>query len=58
MEFKEFDSISLALEFVESVKSKNESSLSALEIINPQVAEYLSLNKKYYVLVEYENPEI
>ena len=58
MEFKEFDSISLALEFVESVKNKNESSLSALEIINPQVAEYLSLNKKYYVLVEYENPEI
>jgi hypothetical protein len=37
--FKNFDNLDNALMFVESVKSKKNSELSALEIINPQVSQ-------------------
>jgi len=53
--FKDFDNLDNALMFVESVKSKKNSELSALEIINPQVSQAVWLENKYYVIVEYEN---
>ncbi|MBQ7616813.1 hypothetical protein IJS64_02230 [bacterium] len=55
MEFKDFENVKEALAYVIDVKSKNTSDLSALELLSPQVAEYLNLEKKYYILVEYEN---
>ena len=57
MEFKGFENVKEALAYVMDVKSKNTSDLSALELLSPQVAEYLNLEKKYYILVEYENEE-
>jgi hypothetical protein len=39
LNFKSFDNLDNALMFVESVKSKKNSELSALEIINPQVSQ-------------------
>ena len=53
--FKNFDNLDNALMFVESVKSKKNSELSALEIINPQVSQAVWLENKYYLIVEYEN---
>jgi len=55
LNFKSFDNLDNALMYVKSIRDKKNSDLSALEIINPQVAEYVKLDKKYYVLVEYEN---
>ena len=55
LNFKSFDNLDNALMYVKSIRDKKNSDLSALEIINPQVAEYIKLDKKYYVLVEYEN---
>ena len=55
LNFKSFDNLDNALMYVKSIKDKKNSNLSALEIINPQAAEYVKLDKKYYVLVEYEN---
>ena len=55
LNFKSFDDLDNALMYVKSIKDKKNPDLSALEIINPQVAEYVKLDKKYYVLVEYEN---
>ena len=55
LNFKSFDNLDNALMYVKSIRDKKNPDLSALEIINPQVAEYIKLNKKYYVLVEYEN---
>ena len=53
--FKDFDLLQDAIKYVDNIKNKKNSDLSALEIINPQVAEYVWLEGKYYVLVEYEN---
>lgn len=55
IDFESFNSISDALNYVKEIKETKDESLSALEIINPQVAGYLNLEKKYYILVEYEN---
>ena len=53
--FRDFDKLDNALLFVDSIKDKKNLELSALEIINPQVAKTIWLGNKYYVLVEYEN---
>ena len=53
--FKNFDNLDNTLMFVESIKSKKNPELSALEIINPQVAQTIWLENKYYVIAEYEN---
>jgi len=53
--FRDFDKLDNALLFVNSIKDKKNPELSALEIINPQVAKTVWLEDKYYVLVEYEN---
>jgi len=53
--FRDFDKLDNALLFVNSIKDKKNLELSALEIINPQVAKTVWLEDKYYVLVEYEN---
>ena len=53
--FKEFLNLYNAVLYVKAVKDKNNYDLSALEIINPQVAKTIWLEDKYYVLIEYEN---
>lgn len=53
--FKEFLNLYNAVLYVKAVKDKNNYDLSALEIINPQVAKTVWLEDKYYVLIEYEN---
>lgn len=53
--FKEFYNLYNAVLYVKAVKDKNSYDLSALEIINPQVAKTIWLENKYYVLIEYEN---
>ena len=53
--FKEFYNLYNAVLYVKAVKDKNNYDLSALEIINPQVAKTIWLEDKYYVLIEYEN---
>ena len=53
--FKSFENLDSALDYVKWIKSNNNSDLSALEIINPQVAQTIWLENKYYILVEYEN---
>lgn len=58
IDFESFDNIKEALKYVNDIKERKEGNLTALEIINPQVAWYLNLEKKYYILSEYENNEI
>jgi glycolate oxidase len=58
IDFESFDNIKEALKYVNDIKERKEGNLTALEIINPQVAWYLNLEKKYYILAEYENNEI
>ena len=53
--FRDFDKLDNALIFVNSIREKKNLELSALEIINPQVAKTVWLEDKYYILVEYEN---
>ena len=53
--FKEFHNLYNAVLYVKSVTNKNNYDLSALEIINSQVAKTIWLEDKYYVLIEYEN---
>lgn len=53
--FRDFDKLDNTLMFVDSVRKKNNPELAALEIINPQVAQTIWLDSKYYILVEYEN---
>ena len=56
LNFKSFDNLDNALMYVKSIRDKKNPELSALEIINPQVAKTVWLEGKYYVLIEYENP--
>ena len=58
MEFKSFVSIQEALDYVHSLKNEYNNIISALEIINPQVAEFLGYEKKYYVLAEFEDSSV
>ena len=53
--FKEFLNLYNAVLYIKSVRDKKNYDLSALEIINPQVAKTIWLEDKYYVLIEYEN---
>ena len=53
--FKEFLNLYNAVLYIKSVRDKKNYDLSALEIINPQVAKTVWLEDKYYVLIEYEN---
>ena len=53
--FKEFYNLYNAILYIKAVKDKKNYDLSALEIINPQVAKTIWLEDKYYVLIEYEN---
>ena len=53
--FKDFDELDDVLNYVESIRKTKNPDLSALEIINPQVAKTIWLEGKYYVIVEYEN---
>ena len=53
--FRDFDKLDNDLIFVNSIREEKNLELSALEIINPQVAKTVWLEDKYYILVEYEN---
>ena len=53
--FKEFFNLYNVVLYIKSIRDKKNYDLSALEIINPQVAKTIWLEEKYYVLVEYEN---
>jgi len=55
VDFKSFSTSKEALDYVKEIKNQNIKELSALEIINPQVAWYLGLKNNYYVLAEYED---
>lgn len=56
LNFKNFDNLDNALLYIKSIRERKNIDLSALEIINPQVAQTIWLDSKYYVIVEYENP--
>lgn len=53
--FKNFYNLYNVVLYIKSIRDKKNYDLSALEIINPQVAKTVWLEDKYYVLVEYEN---
>ena len=53
--FKTFEKGSEALEFVKEIKKEKKSELSAMELINPWVSELLWWEKKYAVIIEFEN---
>ena len=55
IDFKCFENLTDCLNYVKEIRACKNPDLSALEIINPKVAGYLNLEKKYYILVEYEN---
>lgn len=55
IDFLQFDNLDSVLNKVEELKNQNNTNLSAFEILNPKVSDLLELEKKYYLLIEYED---